>query len=182
MNAHHSFHQDQPVVVPTPKRDEHTLSPRYGEILLHWDAPEHDPLELGARARIVAVFLLIGIIAWALYTNSPLMAITFILIGMTGYLALGHEPRILPFYLTTRGIVAAKEFYEFEDIESFHLYEEPPFDNLLSLKTNGNLVSHVHIPITTLPKQELYETIIRFVPEDKHEPGLVDTLEKFLHI
>lgn len=182
MNAHHSFHEDLPVAPITPRRDQHVLAPRYGDILLHWDAPEHEPLELGPKARIVVLFLLIAIIAWALYTNSPLMAITFILIGMTGYLALGHEPDTLPFYVTTRGIVAAKEFYEFEDIESFHLYDEPPFDNLLSIKTNGHLVSHVHIPITTLPVNELYTTLAKFIPEDKHEPGLVDTLEKLLHI
>ncbi len=175
MNKLHSFHSGTHTEIPV-------LASRYGKILLHWDAPEHEPLELGPKARIVAVFLLIIIIAWALYTNSPIMAITFILIGMTGYLALGHEPEIIPFYLTTKGIVAGKEFYEFDDIESFHLYDEPPFDNLLSIKTNGNLVSHVHIPITTLPVKELYDALIKFVPEDKHEPGLVDTLEKFLHI
>jgi len=189
MNAHHSFHDggkvnktSQPAPTPEAPRDTHTLSPQYGQILLHWDAPEHEPLELGPKSRIVVLFLLIAIIAWALYTNSPLMAITFILIGMTGYLALGHEPRILPFYLTTKGIVAAKEFYEYEDIESFHLYDEPPFDNLLSIKTNGHLVSHVHIPITTLPKEDLYQILVQFVPEDKHEPGLVDSIEKLLHI
>lgn len=175
MNTPHNFHSG-------PNPEAHVLPPRYGEVLLHWDAPEHEPLELGPKARIVVTFLLIIIIAWALYTNSPLMAITFILVGMTGYLALGHEPKLLPFYITSRGIVAGKEFYEFEDIESFHLYDEPPFDNLLSIKTNGSLVSHVHIPITTLPVRELYDTLIQFVPEDKHEPGLVDTLEKLLHI
>ena len=182
MNAHHSFHEDAPVAAPTPKRDGHTLAPQYGQILLHWDAPEHDPLELGPRARIVVLFLLIAIIAWALYTNSPLMAITFILIGMTGYLALGHEPKILPYYVTTKGIVAAKQFYEFDHIESFHLYDTPPFDNLLSIKTNGHLVSHVHVPITTLPVADLRQTLLQFVLEDKHEPGLVDSLEKLLHI
>jgi hypothetical protein len=181
MNAHHSFHEDLPTT-PVPRRDEHVLASRYGDILLHWDAPEHEPLELGPKARIVVLFLLITIIAWALYTDSPLMAITFILIGMTGYLALSHEPRILPFYVTTKGIVAAKEYYEFDHIESFHLYDEPPFDNLLSIKTNGSLVSHVHVPITTLPINDLRTVLLRYVPEDKHEPGLVDNLEKLLHI
>lgn len=181
MNAHHSFHEDAPVA-QAPKMDRHTLAPQYGQILLHWDAPEHEPLELGPRARIVVLFLLIAIIAWALYTDSPLMAITFILIGMTGYLALGHEPKILPYYVTTKGIVAAKQFYAFDKIESFHLYDEPPFDNLLSIKTNGHLVSHIHIPITTLPVGELHPILSQFVLEDKHEPGLVDSLEKLLHI
>ncbi len=178
MNAHHSFHD----AFPEPIRREHTLPQQYGTILLHWDAPEHEPLELGPRARLVVLFLLIAIIAWALYTNSPLMAITFILIGMTGYLALHHEPKILPYYVTTKGIVAAKQFYEFDQIESFHLYDEPPFDNLLSIKTNGHLVSHVHVPITMLPVEELRPILLQYVPEDKHEPGLVDSLEKLLHI
>lgn len=175
MNSLHTYHSGTHTETPT-------LPSRYGSILLHWDAPEHDPFELGPRATIVTIILLITIIAWALYTNSPIMAVTFILIGMTGYLALGHEPSIIPFYLTNKGLVAGKEFYEYESIESFHLYSEPPFDNLLSIKTNGSLVSHVHIPITTLPVEELRSTLIEFVPEDKHEPGLVDTLEKFLHI
>ena len=175
MNSLHTYHSGT-------HQEIRELPTRYGSILLHWDALEHDPFELGPKATIISIILLIAIIAWALYTNSPIMAVTFILIGMTGYLALGHEPAIIPFYLTTKGIVAGKEFYEFENIESFHLYDEPPFDNLLSIKTNGNLVSHVHIPITTLPIKELRTTLLQFVPEDKHEPGLVDTLEKFLHI
>jgi len=177
MNQPHSFHAGTHVTIRPSE-----LAPRYGQVILHWDAPEHDLLELGPKASIVTTILLIAIIGWALYTNSPIMAITFILIGMTGYLALNHEPRIISFYLTNKGIVAGKEFYEYESIESFHLYDEPPFDNLLSIKTNGNLVSHVHVPITNLPKEELRAALVEFVPEDKHEPGLVDTLEKFLHI
>lgn len=175
MQSLHTYHSGTHNEIPV-------LASRYGKILLHWDAPEHDPLELGPKSRMISIILLILIIGWALYTNSPIMAITFILIGMTGYLALGHEPRIIPFYLTTKGIVAGKEYYEFESIESFHLYDEPPFDNLLSIKTNGSLISHVHVPITNLPVIELRTALMKFVPENKHEPGLVDTLEKFLHI
>ncbi len=165
-----------------PSGSTNALPSYYGNALLHWQAPEHEPLELGPRSRVVIIFLLIVIIGWALYTNSPLMAITFILVGITGYLSLDREPETISFFVTTKGIVAGKAFYAFEDIESFHLYDEPPFDNLLSIKTDGKLISHVHIPIITLPVQELHNILLQHVPEDKHEPGLVDTLEKFLHI
>lgn len=158
------------------------LSQKYGTVLLQWQAPEHEPLELGPHSRIVVTFLLIAIVAWALYTNSPLMAITFILIGVIGYLSIGREAEIIDFFVTTKGIVAGRNFYEYEDIESFHFYDEPPFDNLLSIKTDGKLVSHVHIPIMTQSADVLYQTLSKYVPEDKHEPSLVDTLEKLLHI
>ena len=159
-----------------------TLPSAYGATLLHWQAPEHEPLELGPRSRVIIIFLLIAIIGWALYTNSPLMAITFILIGVTGYLTLGHEPRLISFYVTTKGLIAGSAFYEFETIESFHFYDEPPFDNLLSIKTNGKLLSHVHIPIMNVFASDLYRILIQYIPEDKHDPSLVDTLEKLLHI
>ncbi len=154
----------------------------YGEALLEWEAPEHEPLELGPRSRIVVTTLLIVIIAYALYTNSPLMAIVFILIGVVGYLSLHRPPETLLFVVTTKGIIAGKDFYTFDGIESFHFYTEPPFQNLLSLKTNGKLVPYVHIPILTIDMGVLRETLDEFIPEDTHEPGLVDTLERLLHI
>lgn len=154
----------------------------YGKLLLEWEAPEHEPLELGQRSRVIVTTLLIVIIAYALYTNSPLMAITFILIGVVGYLSLYRTPEILSFAVTTTGIVAGKDFYTFDNIESFHLYTEPPFQNLLSLKTNGKLIPYVHIPILTVNTNVLRDTLDEFIPEDTHEPGLVDTLERLLHI
>jgi hypothetical protein len=154
----------------------------YGTALLSWEAPEHEPLELGPRSSIIVTGLLIAIVAYALDTNSPLMAITFILIGVVGYLSLHREPRILFFCVTTKGVIAGNEFYEFDTIESFHFYTEPPFENLLSLKTNGKLVPYVHIPIMTVEAGVLRDTLDEFIPEDRHEPGLVDTLERLLHI
>lgn len=159
-----------------------TLPPEFGEILLSWQAPEHDPLELGPRSRIIVTTLLIGIIGYALFTDSALMAITFILVGVVGYLTSSRDPKTLAFHVTTHGIIAGTDFYDFETIESFHFYAEPPFEGLLSLKTNGKLVPYVHIPIMTVDAGALRDLLVQVVPEDTHEPGLVDTLEKLLHI
>ncbi len=154
----------------------------YGEALLRWQAPEHEPLELGPRSRTVVTILLIAIVAYALYTGSPLMAIAFILIGIVGYLSLHHEPRVLDFLVTTKGIIAGNEFYEFETLESFFIYAEPPFEDILSIRTSGKLVPYVHIPAMNVDTDVLRDVLDEFIPEEKHEPGLVDTLEKLLHI
>jgi len=163
-------------------REQHTLPSAYGEVLLHWQAPEHEPLELGPRSTIVVTILLIAIIAYALYTNSPLMAITFILVGVVGYLLLYREPRILSFFVTAKGIIAGNEFYEYDTLESFFIYTEPPFEGILSVQTNGKLVPYVHIPVMNIDIDVMRDTLDEFIPEEKHQPGLVDTLEKLLHI
>lgn len=159
-----------------------TLSPAYGDILLNWREPEHDKFELGPRSRIVVLVLLVAIIAWALYTDSPLMAITFILIGIIGYLLEHQAPQIIDFALTTRGVLVGRQFYPYETLQSFHIYEEEPFLDTLSLHTDGDLISHVHIPLVTVPNQEVYDILSGFVPEVPHEPNLVDTIEKLMHI
>lgn len=160
----------------------HNIPSAYGEVFLRWQAPEHEPLELGPRSRIVVTLLLIAIIAYALYTNSPLMAITFILIGVVGYLSLYREPRILSFLITAKGIIVGNEFYEFDTLRSFFIYTEPPFENILSIQTQGKLVPYVHIPVIGVNIDTLSDILREFIPEEKHEPGLVDTLEKLLHI
>ena len=164
------------------QREQHGIHSAYGEVLLHWQAPEHEPLELGPRSRTIVTLLLIAIIAYALYTNSPLMAITFILIGVVGYLSLYREPRILSFLVTGKGIITGNEFYEFSTLRSFFVYTEPPFSGILSVQTAGKLVPYVHIPIGSVSIDVLRDTLDEFIPEEKHEPGLIDTLEKLLHI
>jgi len=53
---------------------------------------------------------LLAIIIYALFTNSPIMAITFILIGIIEYIYISREPKILDFLITERGIVIGKKF------------------------------------------------------------------------
>ena len=158
------------------------LSPAFGEVLLSWREPEYDNFELGPKARIIALVLLVVIVAWALYTDSPLMAITFILIGIIGYLLEQQPVRILDFALTNRGVLAGNQFYRYETLQSFHIYEEEPFLDTLSLHTDGDLISHIYIPLKTIDNQAVYDILTGFVPEMPHEPNLVDSIEKLMHI
>ncbi|HLC95541.1 MAG TPA: hypothetical protein VJH89_03570, partial [Patescibacteria group bacterium] len=86
------------------------------------------------------------------------------------------------FFVTVKGIIAGNEFYAYDTLESFFIYTEPPFENILSIRTSGKLVPYVHIPAMMVDVAVLKDTLDEFIPEEKHEPGLVDTLEKLLHI
>ena len=150
--------------------------------ILAWEAPEHEPFELGPRSRIIGTFLLIAIIAYALITNSPLMAITFILAGVVIFLLQSHTPEILRYSITDQGIYVGKRFYRHDNIHSFHLYQETILENILSLHVNGALLSHIHV---NFPEEEfvlIRQTLRQYIPEEPHDPSMVDTIEKFLHI
>lgn len=162
--------------------ENQTNSPYFGDILLEWSAPEHDTFELGPKARIVLTILLILIIAWALYTNSPMMAITFILVGVVGYLMHIAEPKQYRFALTDRGVLAHNEFYAYDTIRSFFIHTDPPLENLLSIRTTGILTPHVHIPLADLDHEAIRRFLSAQLTEETHDPSMVDILERLLHI
>lgn len=170
---------------PSPKLPPETTpsTSRSGKVLAQWETLEHAPAEHGQKTYTIVIAVFIAIVAYALYTNSPLMAIVFILIGMVGYLSLNRPEEPTRYTITDKGIVVGREFYPFEDISSFFILEDhPDFPKHLIIQTDGWLVSHVHIPLAEQHVEAIRSLIITSVPERKYEPSLIDTIEKMFHI
>jgi hypothetical protein len=110
------------------------------------------------------------------------MAITFILIGVVGYIYMNKEPRTLNFIITEDGVVAGREIYEFDNLESFWIFYSPEDIKVISLRTKSHMVPHVHIPIHNEDPVKIREILLERIPEEKQEQGLVETLERLLRI
>jgi hypothetical protein len=158
------------------------LEKRGHGILLHWQGPEYEHYPKENRWYLIAALILSLIIIYALITNSPIMAITFILIGIVGYIQLEKFPRVLDFKVTIDGLMAGKELYEFDNIKSFWIFYEPPHTKILSLHTNALLTPFIHIPVHQIDPVKLREILIEFIPEEKQKHTLIDTIERLLHI
>ncbi len=150
--------------------------------LHQWEAPEFEVYEKSTRWFLLAGLFLLAIITYAMYTNGPIMAITFILVGIVGYIHLQKEPRLVTFSITNSGIIADKDLYLFENIHSFWIFYDPAHTKLISLHTKASVFPYVHIPLGDEDPVHIRELILAFVPEIKQEPGIVDTIEKVLHI
>lgn len=152
------------------------------EVRLHWRAPEFERFERDRKWYFFAALVLLVIIGYAVYTNGPVMAITFILIGVVGYIYLEKEPRILDFMITEDGVVAGQEIYEFENLKSFWIFYEPGDIKVISLRTDNHLIPYVHIPIDDQDPVKIREMLLEHIPEEKEEPGLVETLDRLLRL
>lgn len=174
----------EPVEDPIPKTGSTPVPGRKsGKILAQWETLEHEPAQFGSRAVTIAIAALIAIVAYAIYTDSPLMAIVFILIGMVGYLSLNRPEEPVRYAVMDKGIAVGREFYEYDDIASFWILEDhPDFPKHLIIRTDGLLISHVHIPLAEQNVDAIRSFIAPFVPEQKYEPGLIDTIERIFHI
>jgi len=178
----------EPVEDPRPKppieRSESPPPYRTGKILAHWESEGLDsPLLESKKLFVGVVFALIAIVAYSIYTDSPIMAITFILIGMTGYLLFNRPAEPTEYMVTEKGIFVGREFYEYDSITSFWIIEgHPQFEKHLIIDTVGILTPRLHIPLEGNDAAIMRKVLLRYVPEEEHEPTVIDILERILHI
>jgi hypothetical protein len=164
-----------------PESALHTES-IHNKILLQWQGPEYENYPKDRRWYITASLVLAAIIAYALITNSPLMAITFILIGIVGFTYLEKDPAVFTYSINEHGIIAERDIYDFEDIKSFWIFYKEPHQRILSLHSAGLLIPYVHIPIHQIDSEEVRQLLLQFIPEKRQQPSAIDTMERLLHI
>ncbi len=172
---------------PRPKKQfNHPTSNPYrtGKLLAHWESEAHDSPFLESKNLMVgAVFALIAIVAYSIYTDSPIMSITFILIGMTGYLLFSRPGEPTEYKVTDKGISIGKEFYDYPGLTSFWIIEgHPQFPKHLILDTAGILTPRLHIPLEGNDATIMRKVLLKYVPEVEYEPTVIDILERILHI
>ena len=63
-------------------KKSHEKHHEHRKVLLEWEAPEFMPTPRGRTWYIVAGLVLLGFIAYAIYTDSLTMAIVFIMLAL----------------------------------------------------------------------------------------------------
>jgi uncharacterized membrane protein len=146
-----------------------------------WNAPEYEHFEKHPKWYWVMGGVLLAIVIYALVTNSILMAITFILIGMLGYIYAEREPRIIPIEINPDGIKVDNYFYNYDDLKSFWIfYETEEGIKVLSLHSKKTFLPHIHIPIGNANPILIRETLINYLPEIRQELTIIDRLERLI--
>ncbi len=177
----------EPIEDPRPEHavertEKHTY--RTGRILAHWESEGHDsPFLESKNLMIGVVFALIVIVAYSIFTDSPIMAITFILIGMTGYLLFSRPGEPTEYRITETGVSVGREFYDYQSVTSFWIIEgHPHFPKHLILDIAGIITPRLHIPLDGNDAEIMRRVLLKYVPEEEYEPNLIDIIERILHI
>jgi hypothetical protein len=157
-----------------PRREDDSLS-------FSWKALEYEHHEKHPKWYWVTGGLLLAIVIYALITDSILMAITFILIGMLGYIFAEREPRTIQMEINPEGIRVDNYFYGYEDLKSFWIFYETEEEiRVLSLHGKRTFLPHIHIPIGDTNPIIIREVLIHYLPEIRQELTLLDRLERLI--
>lgn len=153
-----------------------------GEIFYSWEAPEFETYEKSRNWYIIAGIFILLMVVYAIFKNAPIMAVTFILIGIVGFIYSQKDPRIVTFSITSKGVLADRQFYLYENIFSFWIFYEPNYTKTISLHTKASVLPFVHIPIEDEDPVKLRELLMQNIPEIKQDQSLINTIERVLHI
>ena len=145
------------------------------EPVFRWEAHEYEYIEKHPKWYWIMGILLLAIIVYAIITNSILMAITFILIGMLGYVYAEREPRLIQMEINPDGVVVDKIMYEYDDLKSFWIfYEVEAGFKVLSLHSKKTFLPHIHIPVGDANPILIREVLLNYLPELRQEMTIVD--------
>jgi hypothetical protein len=140
-----------------------------------WEAHEYEYIEKHPKWYWIMGIALLGIIIYAIITNSILMAILFIMIGMLGYVYAEREPRLIHMEINPDGVVADKIMYEYDDLKSFWIFYEVEVGfKVLSLHSKKTFLPHVHIPVGDANPILIREVLLHYLPELRQEMTMVD--------
>lgn len=176
-DQNHFAYEDESSVSPRELFKEHST-----DALAAWRAPEFEKYERDRKWYFIVALILVAIVSYAVWTNSPVMAITFILIGVVGYVYVEKEPRELYFAITYDGVVAGREIYAYENLESFWIFYEPDDLKVISLRTRSHLTPYVHIPIHDQDPVAIREILLDYLPEEKQAPGFLEVIDRLLRL
>ena len=152
------------------------------DTIMHWNAPEFEMLEQNKKRLAYAALILLIIIGYTSFTNNPIMAIVFVLIGIVAYMNLQKAPRDLDFRIIPEGVIAGKEIYEFENMHSFWIFYDPQYKKIISLHTKSYLAPFVHIPIDDQDPVAIRQVLLKYIPEIEQDHNVAEMLERFLGI
>ena len=159
--------------------DEKDLYLEPGEPIIEWETVEFEKKQRDKKWYILIFTGILGIIAYALFTNNLLMAIIFILSGVLLIMFENKTPRTIKLSISTEGILAHDQLFNFNALESFWIFYEPGGLKLLSLKSKKSYLPYIQLPLGDADPGEIHEILSEFLPEEEHLHSVIEKIEKF---
>ncbi len=152
-------------------------------VLLKWHSPEFLPHPREKRWLMLASVVLIGLIAYAIFTGSATMAIVFILLAGMYYLTHNQEPKLFDVAITELGIYVGETFYAYNNIGAFWIVYHPPFVSVLYLKIGSKNAKTIRIELNEQNPVEVRKLLAKEVPEiEDQEESATDMLIRLMRL
>ncbi len=122
---------------------------------LTWTVPEFTKHKKNAGWFITGGIIALALLIFALYSKNFLFALIIILSAFSVFIWSQKEPRKIKFSITPKGIAIGKTIYNFDNLESFWVFYDPPEIRTGSLRSPNLDLASLGNKISKHNKQEI---------------------------
>ena len=135
-----------------------------------------------SAAVIIAIgFVLIGL-AYIYFQKNILTAVFFFLISFIVLAFAFKEKKAILWEITKHGLTIDNSFFSFRDLKSFWIEYHPGYIKEISFKSKKWYQGYFKIPLNQENPLEIREQLLEFLPEERHEDTLIETISRHLGI
>lgn len=147
--------------------------------LLSWETEEYTHHQKNKDWYWAVGIVTFGFLALAIILQNYLFAIMVLIGGFVISLYGAKKPRVIKFAITSRGIMADKILYPYDNLKYFWLNYDPPHIRALYLISKKTFQPQITIPIGHADPNQIREHLIKFLEEKEIEEPLFDTIARF---
>lgn len=153
----------------------------YGDEIIGWEVPEYESHERTRNWYIISVIVFIFLTLYSVYgfrflkldfhfdysDFNPLFLFILIMSGMITIIHDGRQPDLVPFSITSEGIVIGSKFYDYDEVKDFALVYKPKAGvKNLYFEFKSPFKHRLSIPLFDKNPLLIRENLLKYLKED----------------
>jgi len=147
---------------------------------IEWSAPEFEKQPKDPAWFLAGGFLAIILLIIAVFTKNFLFVVVIILASFSLFIWAQKQPKKIRFKITDKGIIIDKILYNYENLNSFWIFYEPPKVKHISVESKKFLMPKIIIPLAAQNPDKIRNLLLKHMPEKEHHESAIDVLGKYL--
>lgn len=156
-----------------------TIDLRKNEVISGNIHPHQQAADKPAAVVISIAFILIGL-AYIYFQRNFLTSVFFFLIALIVLIFAFKEKRIIGWEINRHGIGIDTSFLPYQELKSFWIEYQPGAIKEMSFQGKKWHQSYIKIPLNQEDPLKIRELLLEFLPEERHEDTLVETISRKL--
>ncbi len=155
-----------------------------GDIVYEWEVNEYEKYEHTPRWYLGMIGTALALLGFSLLTGNYLFALVIILFSIVIYLHEAQEPIVVPFTITTTGIILGRKFYRYSELKEFWIIYEPGQVKNIYFSLSSAIKHRLQVPLLDNDPVTIRDHLKKYVSENlaEEEEPLSDRLARVLQL
>lgn len=127
-----------------------------------------------AGKLFIFLMLLVAVIGFIM--DSPMMVLTFLLFAIVFYFFLKREKENVKINIRFNGVKVGETLYTFDNLKSFWVFYDPPYEKYLSIGTKSSFTPFVRIKLNEQDPVEIRNFLIEYLSEEEHPSPFMEIM------